>query len=326
MEPKEITARELGDPQAIENFIELQIKAIQQATEGGLAINALSGGVDSSVVTILGHWAIGNRLKTVFIDTGLMRQDEPERIASIFKDSGVPVEIIDAKDVFLNALTGLTDPEEKREKGVVQPFYKEVFAKLIRKSNAKVLLHGTIRTDVDETEAGIKRQHNVFAQLGIDPEKAFGYKIYEPLVQLRKDGVRLVAKALGLPDEIVNRQPFPGPGLAARITGEVTVEKLEIVRRATVITEELLNPLKPFQTMTILKEDKVTGVVNGKRQFGLQLEIRCWKSIDARTAEPTKIDWDILELLGRLIPARIPKIVNVVYNITPKPPSTMEAI
>ena len=146
----------------------------------------------SSAVTMLGHRALGDRLLTYFVDNGLMREGEPERIVSIFDELGVRVEIVDAKEQFFAALEGVTDPEEKRDKGITQTFYKDVFGDLVRESNAKYLLQGTILTDIDETAAGIKRQHNVFEQIGIDPQEAFGYQIIEPLIQLRKDGVRLV--------------------------------------------------------------------------------------------------------------------------------------
>ena len=165
-------------------FITQKIKEVSSLVESGLAINALSGGVDSSAVTMLGHRALGKRLKTYFIDNGLMRQDEPKKIVSLFKGLGVSVEVIDAQRQFFRALKGVTDPEEKRE-AITQTFYRDVFGRLVRESRAKYLLQGTILTDVDETVAGIKRQHNVFAQLGIDPQKVFGYKIIEPLVQIR---------------------------------------------------------------------------------------------------------------------------------------------
>lgn len=324
---QEITAEALTQENIMQGFISDQIKAIQEAVgDDGLAINALSGGVDSSVVTFLAHRAIGDRLKTFFVDTGLMRENEPEDVVEIFRRAGIPVKIIDAKDVFLGALKGLTDPEEKRDKGVTEPFYRVVFKKLIEESGAKVLFHGTILTDVDETEAGIKRQHNIFAQIGIDPETEFGYKILEPLVQLRKDGVRLVGRALDMPDEMVNRQPFPGPGLAARIIGEVTEERLGIIRPATAITEGLVNQFKPFQSMTILHEDRVTGIVNGKRAFGLQIEVRVWNSTDAREATVARLPWEVLDELGERIPAEVPGVVGVTYNLTNKPPLTMEAL
>ncbi len=306
-------------------FIKQKVDEISSAVGDGLAINALSGGVDSSAVTMLGHKALGDRLKTYFVENGLMRQDEPQQIASLFKELGVHVEIIDSKEQFFNALSGVTDPEEKRE-AVTQTFYKDVFGQLVRESGAKHLLQGTILTDVDETVAGIKRQHNVFEQLGIDPQKVFGYKIIEPLVQIRKDGVRKVAAALGLPESLYNRMPFPGPALAARVIGEVTPEKIGIVRQATVITEAELSHTDAFQYMAILHQDRVTGMRDGKRDFGLQIEIRCWDSVDARTATPTRLPYDTLLGLANKILAEVPGVVSVTYNIASKPPSTMEAI
>ncbi|NQT94966.1 MAG: ExsB family transcriptional regulator, partial [Candidatus Omnitrophica bacterium] len=163
------------------DFIAEKVKDVSSTVGDGLAINALSGGVDSSAVTMLGHKALGDRLKTYFIDNGIMREGEPQRIVELFKKQGVHVEILDAQDKFFNAFKGITDPEEKRE-AVTQTFYKDVFGKLVKESGAKHLLQGTILTDIDETIAGIKRQHNVFEQLGIDPQAEFGYKIIEPLV------------------------------------------------------------------------------------------------------------------------------------------------
>lgn len=308
-----------------EEFIAEKTKEISSAVASGLAINALSGGVDSSCVTMLGHRALGLRLKTYFIDNGLMRQDEPQKIVSLFKELGVPVEIVDAQKQFFYALKGIADPEEKRE-AITQAFYKDVFAKLVRESKAKYLLQGTILTDVDETVAGIKRQHNVFAQLGIDPQEAFGYKIIEPLVEIRKDGVRKVAQALGLPESIYNRMPFPGPALSARVIGEVTPEKINTVRLATAIIEEELKGSSAFQYMAILHQDRVCGIRNGKREFGLQVEIRCWDSIDARGAKPTRLPFDKLERLAQRIVTEVSGAVSVTYNITCKPPSTMEAV
>jgi len=174
--------------------------------------------------------------------------------------------------------------------------------------------------------AGIKRQHNVFEQLGIDPQKTFGYKILEPLIQLRKDGVRKVAAGLGLPESAYKRIPFPGPALAARVIGEVTKEKIEIVRKATSVVEEELCSTGAFQYMGILHQDRVTGMRDGKRDFGMQIEVRCWDSIDARTATPTKLPYEKLCRLGDRIVSEVPGVVSVTYNITKKPPSTIEAI
>ncbi len=318
---QEITARELD----AERFIREKVDEIRAAVREGTAINALSGGVDSSVVTMLGHRALGKRLRTVFVENGLMRTDEPERVAGLFGKLGVPVDVVNAKEDFFAALRGITDPEEKRE-AITQTFYKKVFGRIVRDSGARHLLQGTILTDVDETVAGIKRQHNVFEQLGIDPQEAFGYKILEPLVQLRKDGVRKVGEALGLPPEVFQRIPFPGPALSARVIGEVTPERIETVRKATAIVERALAGTGAFQYMAILHDDRVTGMIGGKREFGRQIEIRCWDSVDARSATPTKVPFDLLERLAGDILREIPGIVSVTYGIAPKPPSTIEAV
>lgn len=306
-------------------FIERQIKEISSAIRDGGAINALSGGVDSSVVTMLGHKALGNRLKTYFIENGLMRQDEPQRVVSLFKKLGVPVEIVDARKEFFSALKGIKDPEEKREV-ITQAFYKDVFGQLVKTSGAKYLLQGTNYTDVEETVAGVKRQHNILEQLGIDTQQIYGYKVIEPVIQLRKSGVRKIAKALGLPDEIYDRPPFPGPALAARVIGEVTQERVDTVRKATTIVEDELCNTGAFQYLAILHEDKVTGIRNGKRDYGLQIEIRCWESKDAVTGAPTKLSYAVLERLSERITKEVPGVVSVTYSITKKPPSTIEAV
>ena len=317
----EITALDLDT----QHFIDQKVEEIKSAVGDGLAINALSGGVDSSVVTMLGHRALGDRLRTVFVENGLMREGEPEWVVDLFGKLGVKVELEDARKEFFSALEGITDPEEKRE-GITQTFYKDVFGRLVRESGAKHLLQGTILTDVDETIAGIKRQHNVFEQLGIDPQEAFGYKIIEPLVQLRKDGVRKVGEALGLPEEIFNRIPFPGPALSARVVGAVTPERIDLVRKATTIVERLLKDTNAFQYMAILHEDRVTGMRDGNRDFGLQIEVRCWDSVDARTASPTRLSFDMLEKLADEIIRGVPGVVSVTYNIATKPPSTIEVV
>jgi len=321
MSTQEITLQDLN-PQ---EFIEQQIQAISATVGDGLAINALSGGVDSSAVTMLGHRALGDRLLTCFVENGIMRQGEPQRVAARFEKLGVPVKIVDARQQFFDALKGITDPEEKRE-AITQTFYKTIFGPLVKESGAKYLLHGTILTDVEETVDGIKRQHNILTQLGIDTEVVYGYKVIEPLVQLRKPAVRVVAKALGLPEEIYNRMPFPGPALAARVIGEVTPERVETVRAATAIIEEELAHTGAFQYLAILHADRVTGMREGKRDFGQQIEVRCWESEDARTGSPTRLPFETLEKLADRITGAVPGVVSVTYNITKKPPSTIEAV
>ena len=322
MESQEIQLQELN----VEAFIDEQVKTISETVGDGLGVNALSGGVDSSVVTLLGHRALGDRLKTYFIENGLMREGEPQYIVDIFDGLGVKVEIVDAQEQFFGALKGVTDPEEKRDKGITQVFYKDVFGKLVKDCGAKVLLQGTNYTDVEETLAGVKRQHNILEQLGIDTVQEYGYKVLEPILQLRKPAVRAVGEALDLPEEIFARPPFPGPALAARVIGEVTPERIALVRAATTIVESELCDFGAFQYLAILHEDRVTGLRNGKRDFGYQIEVRCWDSTDAVTGTPTDLPFDVLRKIADRIIVEVPGVVSVTYNIAPKPPSCIEAV
>lgn len=306
-------------------FIRRQAEEISKAVGGNTAITALSGGVDSSVVTVLGHKALGKKLAAYFIENGLMRKDEARTVVRTFRELGIKVKVLDAKEAFFDALSGLRDPEEKRE-AITQTFYKDVFGGLFKSSGARFLLQGTILTDVEETVAGVKRQHNVLAQLGVDPEAAFGYGVIEPLLELRKDGVRKLAKALGLPAAAYQRMPFPGPALAARVVGEVSPESVALVREATAILEDELKRVAKFQCMAILHEDRFPGMRNGKRDYGRQIEIRCWDSVDARTATPVWLAPRVLKKLAARMTKEIPGVVSVTYNIASKPPSTMEAV
>jgi GMP synthase (glutamine-hydrolysing) len=321
MDVKEITPEQLN----VEKFIAEQVESLRKTVGDGLAVNALSGGVDSSVVTMIGHKALGKRLKTYFIANGIMREGEPEYIVKLFKGLGVEVELVHAEDAFFAALKGLTDPEEKRE-AITQTFYKKVFGDLVKASGAKHLLQGTNWTDVEETVAGVKRQHNILEQLGIDTQKEFGYKVLEPVLQLRKTSIRVVGKALGLPEEIYARPPFPGPALAARVIGEVTPERVAVVRKATAVLEAELKGCGAFQWLAILHNDKVTGMRNGKRDYGLQIEVRCFESKDAVTATVTRLPFEKLEKLASRITTEVPGVVSVTYNITAKPPTTIEAV
>lgn len=305
-------------------FVEEQISAIKKDVGSGVAINALSGGVDSSVVTALGHRALGHQLKTVFIDSGLMRKDEANAVEKTFAAIGIPVRLVDARADFLGALKGLTDPEEKRN-AVTKTFYATVFGRLVRETGAKFLFHGTILTDIEETVAGIKRQHNILSQIGIDPEKEYGYRVLEPLKTLRKDGVREVGKVLGLPAEITKRIPFPGPALATRIVGEVNEERLAVVRAATAIVEEELAETGAFQYLAVLLNDRATGILDGKREFGQIIVVRCISSVDARRADAVELPWEKLHRLCKRITA-IPGVNRCLYDLTPKPPATIEYI
>ena len=305
-------------------FIAEQVAAIRREVGSGIAINALSGGVDSSVVTALAHKALGKQLKTIFVDNAIMREGEPQRVVKVFKDLGIRVELVDARNQFLRALKGLTDPEKKRQ-AITDTFYRDVFAKAVKRTKATFLLHGTILTDIEETVAGIKRQHNILAQIGIDPQKAYGYKVLEPLATLRKDGVRRLAALLGLPQSIRKRIPFPGPALATRIVGEVTREKVATVRRATAIVEEELQNTGAFQYLAVLLNDYATGIRHGKREFGQIIVVRCIDSVDARKATVRQLPWQTLHRLTRRITA-IPGVNRCLYDLTPKPPATVEYI
>jgi GMP synthase (glutamine-hydrolysing) len=304
--------------------IEQRINEIKETVGSERAISALSGGVDSSACTVLAHRAIGSNLKVVFIDDGLMREKEPEQVREVFRDLGIEVDIIDAQDEFFQALKGKIDPEEKRK--AFRSIFYTIFGREVLKSEAKFLVQGTIAADIIETKGGIKTQHNILEQIGIDTEKGFGFKVVEPVKDLFKPQVREVAKELGLPEMIYGRMPFPGPGLATRVVGEVTPERVSLVRKATQIVEEEIEFLKPFQAFAVLLSDRGTGVEEGKRKFGQIVIVRSVESKDALTAEPTQVPWEVLMKISKRITGEIPEVVRVAYEITPKPPATIEYI
>ena len=308
-----------------EKFADEAITEIRKSVGGHVAISALSGGVDSSTVTVLAHRALGEKLKTFFVDSGLMREGEPGRVVKAFEDMGVHVDLVDAKDEFLAALKGITEPEEKRQ-AVTDAFYSGVFARLVRETGARCVLQGTNLTDIEETVAGIKRQHNVLEQLGIDPEAAYGYKVLEPLKTLRKDGVRELARKLALPAEISEAIPFPGPALAARIVGEVTEERLRTVRTATAIVEQELQDSGAFQYFAVLLNDRATGMREGKREVGQIVVVRCVDSVDARTATAVELPWEKLRMICARIVEEVADVNHCLYDLTPKPPATIEYV
>ena len=308
----------------VKEFIDQRVEEIKATVGPEKAISALSGGVDSSACTVMAHWAIRDNMKVIFIDDGLMREGEPQEVQKIFEDVGITVYIIEAQDEFFIALKGKVDPEEKR-KAFRNAFYT-VFKQAVLDSGARFLIQGTIAADIIETKGGIKTQHNILDQIGISAEDEYGYKLIEPLRDLFKHQVREVAKELGLPETIHQRMPFPGPGLATRVVGEVTPERVDVVRKATVIVEEEITGLKPFQAFAVLLNDKGTGIDEGKRLFGDIIIVRSVESRDALTAEPTPIPWETLMTISRRITAELPNVVRVAYEITPKPPATIEYI
>ncbi len=298
-----------------EKFIPKAIDRIKNEIEGR-AIIALSGGVDSSVCAELAYRAIGEKLHPIYIDTGLMRKGETERIAHIF--SHMNLHIVFAKDRFLGALKGITDPEEKR-KAIGETFIR-VFEEEAKELQAEYLIQGTIYPDRIESEGGIKSHHNV----GGLPSVVDFKKIVEPIDDLYKDEVREVAWALEMPEEICERMPFPGPGLAVRVLGEVTEEKVEATREANaIVEEELLDRFCPWQTYAALI-GKGTGVKGDIRAYGWIMAVRAVGSRDGMTAEALELPWDVLRHIQSRITSEIPSVVRVVYDITPKPPATIE--
>jgi GMP synthase (glutamine-hydrolysing) len=308
----------------VKKFIDESIDEIKAAINSEKAISALSGGVDSSVCTVLAHRAIGNLMRVIFIDDGLMRQDEPEDVRRIFADLGIQVDIVDAQDEFFGALEGKIDPEEKR-KAFRDTFYS-VFGREVKRSEARFLIQGTIAPDIIETQGGVKTQHNILEQIGIDPEEGYGFKVVEPLKELFKPQVREVAREVGLPEKIFQRMPFPGPGLATRVVGEVTPERVSLVRRATQIVEEEISLLSPFQAFAVLLSDRGTGIEEGQRKFGNIIIVRSVESKDAMTAAPTQVPWDTLIKISNRMTSELPDVSRVAYELTGKPPATIEYI
>jgi len=305
-------------------FIEKQIKEIKRTAGLEKAISALSGGVDSSTCTVLAARALGKQLRVIFIDDGLMRAGEPREVKAAFAKLGIKVEVLNYRKRFFAALKGKTDPEAKR-RAFRNTFYK-VFGKEVLKSKARFLIQGTIKADIIETRGGVKTQHNILEQIGIDPQSTYGYKMIEPLKTLFKHEVREVARAAGLPEKIYKRMPFPGPGLMTRVVGEVTPRRVALVRQATQIVEEEIAPLRPFQAFAVLLQDKGTGVEKGKRKFGEIIIVRSVESRDAMAARPTKVPWEILMKISKRLTLELPTVTRVAYELTSKPPATIEYI
>ncbi|MEM3789129.1 MAG: ATP-binding protein [Candidatus Bathyarchaeia archaeon] len=392
-----------------EKFVETQIAEIRKAIGGEKALVAVSGGVDSTTCAVLTRRAVGENLVCVILDDAFMREGEPERVAEILSKEpfNVPVKIVDVRERFLNSMKGLRDAEEKRKK-FRETFYS-VLSETAKKENCCVLVQGTIRADVVETVGGVKTQHNVLEQIGINPMEKFGFKVVEPLLMLYKEQVRMVARYLGLPPEISERQPFPGPGLSVRVVGEIRPDKLEALKKATTIVENALAEHKPSQyfaaiidneeapaepSMSHVKEtvarllnvpsrnvhvkvfrDKATGVKGGERRYGkiagikvetaegktyqadmpklvsLQakitnenpaitrvlytiremfekkpyvINIRAVQTKDFLTAQVSEIPWKTLEKAANEIIEECSNISAVYYDVTPKPPATIE--
>jgi len=302
-------------------FVENSLKDIRKFVGERKVISACSGGVDSTVVTVLVHKAVGDKLVAVFIDDGLRREGEPEFVVRTLKSLGIKTKSIDAKEEFFAVFKGKIDAEEKR-KAFRDKFYKTL-GKAAREEQIEFIAQGTIKADVIETVGGIKSQHNVLEQIGINPE-IYGYKILEPLKELFKPDVRKVARELGLPKEISERMPFPGPALSLRVLGEVTPEKIAVVRKATEIVEEETKELGSFQNFAVIHNDKATGIKEGKRVYGNVVTVRIVDSEDAVTAKARQAPYEVLMRISERITGEIPSVVRCLYDITDKPPATIE--
>jgi GMP synthase (glutamine-hydrolysing) len=311
----------------MEDFAHRAVEEVRQIVGNRRCVIGLSGGVDSSTATVLASKAIGKNLTAVFVNHGFMREGEPESIKNFFEKFDITFLSVDARTRFLQKLEGVTDPEHKRR--VIGEEFIRVFEEVASKVGADYLVQGTIYPD--RIESGIRRHsekikthHNV---AGLPAEIRFE-GIVEPLRDLYKDEVRKVAEELGLPKQIVQRQPFPGPGLAVRIIGKVTQEKTDVVRTADkIVTEEieaggLADGL--WQYFAVLTDSKTTGVKGDARAYGYTIAVRALESKEAMTANFARIPYEVLEKISTRITNEIPEVTRVVYDITHKPPATIE--
>ncbi|WP_430503651.1 glutamine-hydrolyzing GMP synthase [Haloparvum sp. PAK95] len=297
-------------------FIDEAVEEIREQIGDANAVIALSGGVDSSVAATLAYEAVGDQLTPVYVDTGLMRKGETQGIRETF-DFMDSLRIVDATDRYFDALEGVIDPEEKR--AVIGEEFIRVFEREARDVDADYLVQGTIYPDRIESEGNIKSHHNV----GGLPEAVDFDGIVEPVRDLYKDEVREVARELGLEEVISERMPFPGPGLAVRVVGEVTREKAEVAREACHVVEEELEEYEPWQAFGAVI-GKATGVKGDNRVHGWVVAIRSVESRDGMTARAQEIDWETLQRIQSRITGENENVARVVYDVTHKPPATIE--
>jgi len=390
-------------------FVEAEVEQIRKTIGDKKALVAVSGGVDSTTCAVLTRRALGQNLVCVILDDAFMREGEPERVAAMLSKApfDIPVKIVNVRERFLQAIKGLRDAEEKRKK-FRETFYN-VLKETVKKEECRFVVQGTIRPDVIETVGGVKTQHNVLEQMGINTLERFGFKLVEPLLSLFKEQVRTVARYLSLPSEFSERQPFPGPGLSVRVVGEIKVDKLETVRRATNIVERILAQHKPSQYFVVIIDneespqrsgvlhiqetaarffnvpsrnvqvkvfvDKATGVKGGERRYGdvvgvkiqtmngklhhapienlvsLQTQVitenptvarifytirdfpvkkpyvvgvRAVQTEDFLTAQVADVPWATLDLIAEEVLEQCSNVATVYYDVTPKPPATIE--
>lgn len=299
-----------------ESFVDSAVHDIRDEVGDARAIIALSGGVDSSTTAALAYEAIGDQLTPVYIDTGLMRKDETAEIEETFSYME-RLRVVTAQGRFLDALSGVTDPEEKRVV-IGEQFIRE-FERVAKDVDATYLVQGTIYPDRIESEGNIKSHHNV----GGLPERIDFDGIIEPVRDLYKDEVREVARWLGLAELVSERMPFPGPGLAVRVIGEVTEEKLHVARESTAVVEEELESDEPWQAFAAVL-GKATGVKGDNRVHGWVVSVRSVESRDGMTARAQELEWETLQRIQSRITGQLPMVSRVVYDVTHKPPATIE--
>ncbi len=310
-----------------ENFIDDQVELIRRQVGDGKVLLALSGGVDSSVVAALLIRAVGERLNCVHVNHGLLRKGEPEQVVSVFREQlGANLVYVDAVDRFLDKLAGVSDPESKRK--IIGAEFIRVFEEEARKLDGiRFLAQGTIYPDIIEsgtkTQKSIKSHHNVG---GLPPD--LNFELVEPLKMLFKDEVRAVGAALGLPESMVQRQPFPGPGLGVRCVGAITRDRLEAVRESDAILREEFAKAgldkKVWQYFTVVPDFRSTGVRDNKRSFEWPVVVRAVNTVDAMTAEVAELPWPLMNELARRIPAEVAGVNRVLFDLTPKPTGTIE--
>ena len=314
------TMERITDHELAKKFIDEQVEMVKEQVGEKKVLLALSGGVDSSVVAALLLKAIGSQLVCVHVNNGLMRKGEPEMVVKIFKEElHANLIYVDATDRFLDKLEGVADPETKRK--IIGNEFIEVFAEEASKlEGIEFLAQGTIYPDITES-GGVKAHHNV----GGLPED-LQFELVEPVRLLYKDEVRAVGKELGLPDTMVYRQPFPGPGLGVRCTGAITRDRLEALREADAIVREEIGKMEktPWQYFCVVPDFKSTGVKEGKRYMGWPVIIRAVDTVDAVTAEATELPWDLLKTMRDKIIANVPGVNRVLWDISDKPVSTIE--
>lgn len=301
------------------DFIKEAIEDIKKTVGDGKAVIALSGGVDSSVASVITQKALGDNLVAVFVDHGLLREGEADYVKNTF-EKRLNFRFINAKDEFMDRLEGIEDPEEKRK--IIGEVFINVFERVAEEENAKFLVQGTIAPDWIESQGNIKSHHNLALPHGLVLE------IVEPIRELYKDEVRILGKELGLPSEMVERQPYPGPGLAVRVVGKLTPAKIEICRKANAIVEEEVKKEGLDETLwqyfAVLTNTKVTGVKGDIRDFGYLVVLRMVESMDAMTADVPELPWSMVKTISSRITAEISEVTHVALSVSDKPPSTIE--